>query len=434
MIRRPPRSTQSRSSAASDVYKRQHPGASERVRHDYRRARAYAEWRTASASRAGAGPAHRSGDLDPRRRHFERGRGDGVPHSRSDRGASRHPHHSDHRASAVNGHVGRQSHPHGAREDLPDRPALRRALGRDPRARGRRVVAAWYRRGPQSPRFRGGAGMSRVVTRQTAAEESGQGLRVWIQKRSVLRLVRFALKYRWQALCTIVAMVAVTATGLAGPYLLRLAIDKGIAGKDLHYLGGIAILYLAAGILGAVLNGLQTYGMNWVGERVVRDLRDSLFRHLTSLDIDYYSRQRAGWIVSRLTNDIEALESLLVEGVAQLVVSTLTLVGATAILFRMDASLAAVTMTVIPVLLAATVVFRNRASRAYGRVRTAVADVSAALQESLGGIRVVQAFRRERYSSEAFVVVNERNRKAIMDTVYVSGSYFPVVEFLSAVA
>ncbi|HZK49808.1 MAG TPA: ABC transporter ATP-binding protein [Thermoleophilia bacterium] len=276
--------------------------------------------------------------------------------------------------------------------------------------------------------------MSRVVTRQTAAEESGQGLRVWIQKRSVLRLVRFALKYRWQALCTIVAMVAVTATGLAGPYLLRLAIDKGIAGKDLHYLGGIAILYLAAGILGAVLNGLQTYGMNWVGERVVRDLRDSLFRHLTSLDIDYYSRQRAGWIVSRLTNDIEALESLLVEGVAQLVVSTLTLVGATAILFRMDAHLAGATMSVIPVLLIATVIFRARASEAYGRVRVAVADVSVALQETLSGIRVVQAFRREQRGSEAFAAVNERNRKANMDTVYISGAYFPGVEFLSAVA
>jgi ATP-binding cassette subfamily B protein len=229
-------------------------------------------------------------------------------------------------------------------------------------------------------------------------------------------------------------MVAVTATGLAGPYLLRLAIDKGIAGGNLRYLGSVAALYLGAGILGAVLHGLQTYGVNWVGERVVRDLRDTLFRHLTSLDMDYYTKQRAGWIVSRLTNDIEALESLLVDGVAQLVVSTLTLVGATAILFRMDARLAGVTMTVIPVLLVATVIFRSRASAAYGRVRTAVADVSAALQESLGGVRVVQAFRREQHSSEAFVVVNERNRKANMDTVYVSGAYFPGVEFLSAVA
>ncbi|MHB9148666.1 MAG: ABC transporter ATP-binding protein [Thermoleophilia bacterium] len=264
--------------------------------------------------------------------------------------------------------------------------------------------------------------------------DSKDGLRVWLQRRPVLRLARFVLDYRWQAAATVAAMVAVTATGLAGPYLLRLAIDGGIGGKDLRYLGYVAALYLAAGIMGAVLHGLQTYGVNWVGERVVRDLRDALFRHLTSLDIDYYAKQRAGWIVSRLTNDIEALESLLVEGVVQLVVSTLTLVGATAILFRMDARLAGVTMTVIPVLLVATFVFRSRAAEAYGRVRTAVADISAALQESLGGVRVVQAFRREQRSGEAFVVVNERNRKANMDTVYISGAYFPGVEFLSAVA
>lgn len=270
--------------------------------------------------------------------------------------------------------------------------------------------------------------------RSAPAEDSKDGIRVWLQKRAVLRLVRFVLDYRWPAAATLAAMVAVTATGLTGPYLLRLAIDKGIGGKDLRYLGYVAALYLGAGVLGAVLNGLQTYGVNWVGERVVRDLRDTLFRHLTSLDVDYYAKQRAGWIISRLTNDIEALESLLVEGVVQLVVSTLTLVGATAILFRMDARLAAVTMTVIPVLLAGTVVFRNQASRAYGRVRTAIADVSAALQESLGGVRVVQAFRREQRSTEAFVVVNERNRKANMDTIYISGAYFPGVEFLSAVA
>lgn len=265
-------------------------------------------------------------------------------------------------------------------------------------------------------------------------EDPRAGLRVWLRRRAVLRLARFALSYRLQAAGTVAAMLAVTATGLAGPYLLRIAIDRGIAGKDLGLLALVAGLYFAAGVLGAVLNGLQTYGVNWVGERVVRDLRDTLFRHLTSLDIDFYAKQRAGWVISRLTNDIEALESLLVDGVAQLVVNTLTLTGAVVILFGMDAKLAAVTMTVLPVLLAGTAVFRVKASAAYRRVRVAVADVTASLQESLSGIRVVQAFHREERNLRAFEEVNERNRAANMDTVYISGTYFPAVELLSAAA
>jgi len=265
-------------------------------------------------------------------------------------------------------------------------------------------------------------------------EDPRSGLRVWLNRRHVLRLAAFGWAYRWQALGSMVAMLAVTATGLTGPYLLRLAIDKGIAGKDLSYLGWVAALYLLAGMLGAVFHGVQTYGVNWVGQRVIRDLRDRLFRHLTSLDIDYYSRQRAGWIISRLTNDIEALETLLVDGVAQLVVNSLTLTGAVIILFGMDWRLAVVTMAVMPVLLLGTAVFRVKAQKAYRRVRSAVADVTVSLQESLSGIRVIQAFRREERNMQAFSAVNDVNRKANLDTVYLSGVYFPSVEFLSAVS
>ncbi len=265
-------------------------------------------------------------------------------------------------------------------------------------------------------------------------EDPKAGLRVWLNRRHVLRLASFGWAYRWQAAGSLVAMLAVTATGLTGPYLLRLAIDKGIAGKDLNYLGWVAAVYLAAGMLGAVFHGIQTYAVNWVGERVIRDLRDRLFRHLTSLDIDYYSRQRAGWIISRLTNDIEALENLLVDGMTQLVVNTLTLTGAVIILFGMDWRLAGVTMAVMPVLLLGTAVFRAKAQKAYRLVRSAVAEVTVALQESLSGIRVIQAFRREDRNLSAFAAVNDTNRKANLDTVYLSGLYFPAVEFLSAIS
>lgn len=267
-----------------------------------------------------------------------------------------------------------------------------------------------------------------------AAQEGRPGLRIWMQRRALIRLAGFLRGYRLQAIGTVICMVALTASGLAGPYLLRLAIDHGIAGRDLPFLALIASIYLGASLLGALFNGLQTYGVNWVGERVVRDLRDELFRHLTSLDLGYYTRQRAGWVISRLTNDIEALEQLLVEGATQLVTSTLTLCGALVILFSMDLHLAAVTMSVLPLLLLATVVFRLRAVAAYRRVRDAVGDTTAALQEGLSGVRVVQAFAREVTNRREFAAVNDRYRSANMETVVLSGVYFPIVEFLSAIA
>ncbi len=260
------------------------------------------------------------------------------------------------------------------------------------------------------------------------------GVRVWVRRRAFVRLARYVRGYRLQAVATVACMVALTACGLAGPYLLRLAIDRGIGESDLGFLTMIAAVYLGISLLGALFNGLQTYGVNWVGERVVRDLRDDLFRHLTSLDVGYYTRQRAGWIISRLTNDIEALEQLLVEGSAQLVTNSLTLCGAVVILFAMDVRLAVVTMSVLPILFLATIIFRVRAVKAYRTVRNTVGDVTAALQESLSGMRVVQAFTRETADQTGFAIVNERYRHANMNTVILSGTYFPTVEFLSAVA
>jgi ABC-type multidrug transport system fused ATPase/permease subunit len=277
--------------------------------------------------------------------------------------------------------------------------------------------------------------MSRGRDERYATPDEGRAaLRVWLDGQAVVRLAAFVRGYRLQAAGAILAMVAFTGTGLTSPYLLKLAIDGGIREGDPGYLLLVAAAYLAFGVLGAVFNGLQTYSVNWVGERVIRDLRDTLFRHVTSLDISYHTRQRAGWVISRLTNDIEALEQLLTEGVTQLVTNVLTLVGAVILLFILDARLALVTLTVLPLLLAGTALFRIRAVKAYRRVRETVADVTAHIQEAVSGVRVVQGFSREERNLRLFRRVNRDYRKANMDTVVLSAVYFPGVEFLSALA
>jgi ABC-type multidrug transport system fused ATPase/permease subunit len=270
--------------------------------------------------------------------------------------------------------------------------------------------------------------------RYAAPDEGRAALRVWLDRQAVVRLAGFVRGYRLQAAGAVLSMLGFTAAGLASPYLLKLAIDNGIRQGDAGYLLIIAAAYLGVGVLGAAFNGLQTYAVNWVGQRVIRDLRDTLFRHVTSLDISYHTRQRAGWVISRLTNDIEALEQLLTEGMTQLVTNVLTLVGAVIVLFILDVRLALVTLTVLPILLVGTAVFRVRAVKAYRRVRERVADVTAHLQESVSGVRVVQGFNREARNLELFRRVNQQYRKANVETVFLSGLYFPSVEFLSALA
>ncbi|HOT23398.1 MAG TPA: ABC transporter ATP-binding protein [Thermoleophilia bacterium] len=247
------------------------------------------------------------------------------------------------------------------------------------------------------------------------------------------RLARFAAPYWQRALLSVVAMVVVVLSGLAVPYLLKIAIDEGIQAGDLHTLDLVVIGFVVVASLNLGASYVQTYLTSWVGEHVVLDLRRALFAHIQKLSMDFFSRQKTGWIVSRLTNDIDALSELVTEGVTSLVTNGLTLAGAIVFLFVLDWRLALATLSIMPVVVAATLVFRARSARAYALVRDRLAAVSAHLQESISGVRVLKAFRREAADRAAFARVNAEYRDVNMRTVVQSGVYFPFVEFMSAV-
>jgi ABC-type multidrug transport system fused ATPase/permease subunit len=246
------------------------------------------------------------------------------------------------------------------------------------------------------------------------------------------RLARFAYPYRLRAALSIVAMVAVTFSGLAVPYLVKIAIDSGITKRDMHVVDVVIVLFITVGVVNLIASYLQTYLVSWVGERVVLDLRRTLFAHIQKLSLDFFSRQKTGWIVSRLTNDIDALDQLVTDGVTTLVTNSLTLIGAVVVLFTLDARLAAATLTILPALIAATLVFRTHSARSYALLRDKVANVNAHLQESISGARVLFAFRREAANYEQLRARNAEYRDVNMQTVVQSGFYFPFVEFLSA--
>src|SRR5438552_9234233 len=178
----------------------------------------------------------------------------------------------------------------------------------------------------------------------------------------------------------------------------------------------------------------QTYLTGWVGERILADLRTRLFGHLQRLSLGFYERNRAGVIISRLTNDVEALDQLVTDGVTSLVQNTLTLLGTAVLLFVLDWRLALATLAVIPLMSVATAIFRSRSSRAYGAVRERLGLVTATLAEDIAGMRVVQAFSREQANTRNFQAVAERYRESNMQTVVLNGLYFPFVDLLSSIA
>jgi ATP-binding cassette, subfamily B, bacterial len=252
--------------------------------------------------------------------------------------------------------------------------------------------------------------------------------------RRISTLARLTAPYKLRTALAILSLLAATLTALVPPYLAKLALDDGIRQQDLQALTVIVALFVVAGLANLATSAAQTYFTGWTGERILADLRNRLFRHLQRLSLGFYERNRAGVIISRLTNDVDALDQLVTDGVTTLVQNTLLLVGSAAVLFWLDWRLALATLSVIPAMAIATAIFRIRSSRAYRAVRERLGLVTATLAEDIAGMRVVQSFTRESARRRNFEEVNAHYRAANQQTVVTNGLYFPFVDFLSAVA
>ncbi len=256
----------------------------------------------------------------------------------------------------------------------------------------------------------------------------------WAQtKRRLRTLYRLARPYRARVALAIVSLLGATIVALAPPYLLGRAVDE-IRHGSTSTLGWIVVALVASGLLGIVFSYAQTYFTGWTGERMLADLRNHLFRHLQRLSLGFFERNRAGVIISRLTNDVEALDQLVTDGVTSLVQNSLTLIGTAVVLFILDWRLALATLTVMPLMTAATAIFRKRSGRAYRSVRETLGAVTATLAEDIAGMRVVQAFTREKAAERHFREVSDKYRQANHTTVVLNGLYFPFVDLLSGVA
>jgi ABC-type multidrug transport system fused ATPase/permease subunit len=240
--------------------------------------------------------------------------------------------------------------------------------------------------------------------------------------------------YKTRVALMLLALVLGTAASLAPAPLAKAAIDSGILEGDRATLDRVVVAFIFSALVVWVATYAQTYLVGWVGQRALADLRLQIFRHLQEMPVGFYERRPAGMLISRMTNDVEALDSLVTDTVVTLFQASLTLVGSIAILLFLDVQLALLTFLIFPVMALGSLAFRVASADAYRRTRETISAITVYLQETLSGIRVVRAFAQEPRHRAHFAELNDTNREANLVTVKLNAAYFPAVEFVSAVA
>ncbi|MCY3916899.1 MAG: ABC transporter ATP-binding protein [Chloroflexi bacterium] len=250
----------------------------------------------------------------------------------------------------------------------------------------------------------------------------------------IWRLLVFVRPYAWHMLGAFVAMLAASGLTLLAPYLVKVAIDGPIIAGDIDGLNEIVLLLLLA-FLGLYLASMaQRYLLSWVGQRVLADLRSALFRHLQELPLSYHDNHIVGVTISRVISDVGVINQLLSQGLITLTGDSLLLAGIVIVMLTLNAQLALVTFSIIPVIVLVTMVFAQKAKQAFRKTRARNAHMIGDLAENLSGIRVIQAFANEEISTEKFDEVNGANRDAHVEAMSLSFVFLPTVEFLGMVA
>ncbi len=248
----------------------------------------------------------------------------------------------------------------------------------------------------------------------------------------VRRLMKYVVPHWRYILLASIMTLGVAGSNLAGPYLLKVAIDRYIATGNLWGLNGVAALYILTHLVNWVCSYGQTYYMSWVGQNTLYSLRRDLFSHLQRLGFKFYDSRPAGVIMSRVTNDVQAIQELISGGLVHMISDVIVLGGIVTIMLLMNTRLALVSFLVLPFLTYTAIVFRNRVRRAYRDVRVKIANVNATLQESISGVRVAQSFVREDLNAQRFDQTNLENLQANMRAASLFSVFMPLVDCIGA--
>jgi ATP-binding cassette subfamily B protein len=248
------------------------------------------------------------------------------------------------------------------------------------------------------------------------------------------RLMGYLRPYRLSVLVAFAAIVSASVLQLAQPYLMKLAIDRYIAVGDIAGMDRIALLFLGILLGSFVLEFVQTYVLQFTGQRIMFDLRAQIYGHLQRLDVAYYDRNPVGRLMTRVTTDVDALNDLFTSGVVSVFGDIFTLAGIMIVLLAMDWRLALVAFSVLPLIVVITQWFRRNVRDSYRTVRAWIARINAFLQENITGMATVQLFGREPRNFAQFREINGRHRDANIDSIFYYAVFYPAIEVVGALA
>jgi ATP-binding cassette, subfamily B, multidrug efflux pump len=248
-------------------------------------------------------------------------------------------------------------------------------------------------------------------------------------------LLRFVKPYTGQMLVALFFMILVTAASVSGPYFVKLAIDNGITVKDPVALKKIVMVFFAVSVVQLGVNYLRVRIMSRVGQHVLYDVRTTMFNHLQKLSLGFYNRYSVGRVITRVINDVGTLREFITWAVLAIVRNALGIIGTIIAMLALNLKLSLLTFAVLPLMVWATIAFRQTARRNYRKVRAAVSWANSVLAENVNGVRVVQAFSRQEHNYLNFQnYVNRYYYETSLDAAKVASVYTPVVDVLGAVA
>ncbi|MDO8550695.1 MAG: ABC transporter ATP-binding protein [Ignavibacteria bacterium] len=252
--------------------------------------------------------------------------------------------------------------------------------------------------------------------------------------RLMKRLLGYIKPYRKYVFFAIFLNIVVAALGPVRPYLTKIAIDDHIANSDYQGLLEISLILFATLIFQAVIQFFLTYYTQYLGQKTLYDLRTQLFKHTQKLALKFYDKTPIGRLVTRVTNDVEALGELFSSGIVMVFSDIFIIIWILAFMFFMDMPLSLVTLSVLPVLIYGTFLFRKKVRESYRDVRLHLARLNSYMQEHITGMNVVQIFRKEEDELKRFSNINNDYRQANIKSVFYYAVFYPAVELLSSIA
>ncbi len=248
------------------------------------------------------------------------------------------------------------------------------------------------------------------------------------------RLFQLVAPYRFAFIVAAILTVTLAPLSILRPYLIQQMVDDYVFKGDPTGLTRIAIIVFALLLVETVFRYGFSYVTSWLGQSVIRDLRVRIFRHITSLRLSYFDRTPVGTSTTRTINDIETINSVFSEGVMTIIADLLTLFAVLGIMFYTSWKLTLVCMTVLPILILASYIFKEKVKTSFQIVRTQIARMNAFLQERITGMRTVQIFNAEKQEAEKYKTINREYTKANLDSILYYAVFYPVVDIVAAAA